>query len=90
MREYIRNDQGIAKRIEWIKNLVLSLVNGPSSLGGDQKDAGYERTFGVTIRVVLESIQMAKEILFSGATSDLPMSVSTDLQMLEFIIQMKL
>jgi hypothetical protein len=65
-------------------------VNGPAALVGDQKDAAYERTFGATIRVVLESIQTAKEILFSGANSDLPMSVSTDLQMLEFIIQMKL
>lgn len=83
-------EEGIAKRVEWIKNLVLSLVSGPTTLGSDPT---YDRSFKSTIQLVLESIQSAKQLIFADNGEDnvaVPQSVGTDLQLLEFVIQSKL
>jgi len=83
-------EEGIARRVEWVKNLVLSLVTGPASA---ESDPAYLRSFKSTLQMVLESIQAAKRLIFSGEGGDeaqVPQSVGTDLQLLEFIIQSKL
>lgn len=84
-------EEGVAKRVEWIKNLVLSLVSGPSTAGSD---ATYDRSFKSTIQMVLESIQSAKQLIFADngeeGSMQVPQSVGTDLQLLEFVIQSKL
>jgi len=82
-------EEGVAKRVEWIKNLVLSLVSGPATAGIDPT---YDRSFKSTIQLVLESIQSAKQLIFgdNGEDSQVPQSVGTDLQLLEFVIQSKL
>ena len=84
-------EEGIGKRVDWIKNLVLSLVGKTSSA---TNDAAYNRNFKSMIQVVLESIQAAKKLIFSSQMDDgeedtleIPRSVGTDLQLLEFVIQ---
>jgi hypothetical protein len=82
-------EEGIAKRVEWVKNLVLSLVSAPAVPA--DSDPTYERSFKSTIQMVLESLQAAKHLVFDNTDGGVvPQSVSTDLQLLEFVIQSKL
>lgn len=88
--------QGIGKRIDWIKHLVLSLLSGHNPL---REDAHYESHFKAMIAVVLDSISAAKKLIFSAQydtgeddalSLQIPHSVGTDLQLLEFVIQSKM
>jgi hypothetical protein len=82
-------EEGIAKRVEWVKNLVLSLVSAPAAPA--DSDPTYERSFKSTIQMVLESLQAAKHLVFDNLDGGaVPQSVGTDLQLLEFVIQSKL
>lgn len=95
--------EGIGKRVDWIKNLVLSLLSGKAgggAQGGIYEDPNYEAHFKTMISVVLDSISAAKKLIFSAqydtgeddALSNLqvPHSVGTDLQLLEYVIQSKM
>ena len=99
--------QGIGKRVDWIKNLVLSLLtnssSGNSSGGSKQamkEDPNYELHFKGMIAVVLDSISAAKKLIFASQYDDgeddagnavqVPQSVGTDLQLLEFVIQSRM
>lgn len=88
-------EEGIGARVDWIKNLVLSLVSGVQSEA--ESDPAYKKNFKSMIQVVLESIQAAKKLIFSSQIDDgeedvleVPRSVGTDLQLLEFVIQSKI
>ena len=86
--------------MDWIKNLVLSLVTGSGAGKGKGEDPNYELHFKSMIAVVLESIKAAKNMIFTpkfdngddeGLVSlQVPQSVCTDLQLLEFVIQSKM
>eukprot|EP01032_Pedospumella_encystans_P018582 gene18582-21147_t len=90
--------EGIGKRVDWIKNLVLSLFSSKNS--SIYEDPNYDTHFKTMITVVLESISAAKRLVFSAqydtgeddALSSLlvPQSVGTDLQLLEYVIQSKM
>lgn len=93
--------QGIGKRVDWIKNLVLSLFSSKSSGSNIYEDPNYESHFKTMISVVLESISAAKRLVFSAqfdtgedddvlSSLQVPQSVGTDLQLLEFVIQSKM
>jgi hypothetical protein len=92
--------QGIGKRVDWIKNLVLSLLSGKNAEGGIYEDPNYELHFKTMISVVLESISAAKRLIFSAqydngeddalSSLQVPHSVGTDLQLLEYVIQSKM
>lgn len=91
--------QGLAKRIEWIKSLVMSLVNHKNdnankSSGNDRDDLVFQQNFPSMIQIVLDSIQAAKQLmneLNAGDNANLiPQSVSTDLQLLEYVIRTQL
>jgi hypothetical protein len=65
--------QGIEKRINWIKSLVISLLltskGGAARDAAEKQDPHYEAHFKAMVAVVLESIAAAKEMIF-GAQSD--------------------
>ncbi len=88
--------EGIGKRVEWMKALVLSLLNTE-----DVQDPNFHRHYKTMIRVVSESIQSAQEMvrLSHYDTGDdagdegmvaIPLSVSNDLQLLQVVIQTKI
>ena len=86
-------EEGLAKRVDWVKNLVLSLIGTKDK----SEDEVYNRNFKSMIQTVLESIQSANKIIFNSMQDDgedisveIPRSVSTDLQLLEFVIQSKI
>lgn len=87
--------------MDWIKNLVLSLLSSKNSAtGGIYEDPNYESHFKTMISVVLESISAAKKLIFSAqydtgeddvlSNLQVPHSVGTDLQLLEYVIQSKM
>lgn len=88
--------------MDWIKNLVLSLLTGKEggAKGGIYEDPNYEIHFKTMISVVLDSISAAKKLVFSAqydtgeddalSSLQVPHSVGTDLQLLEFVIQSKM
>jgi hypothetical protein len=88
--------QGIGKRVDWVKSLVLSLL---SNRGGDgtHGDPNYAQHFTSMIGVVLASISAAKKLVYSAqydtgeddglSALQIPQSVGTDLDLLEFVIQ---
>ena len=89
--------EGIGRRVDWIKNLVLSLVSGQKG-AGRQEDPNYEQHFATMIGVVLDSISSAKRLIYSAqydtgedegplSALQIPQSVGTDLHLLEFVIQ---
>ena len=85
----------MAKRVDWIKNLVLSLVNVSSA--EKESDPAFHKNFKKMIQAVLESTQAAHQVIDSAQFDDgsdnpieIPISVKTDLQLLEFVIQSKL
>lgn len=82
--------------MDWIKHLVLSLLSGHNPL---RSDPNYESHFKAMIAVVLDSISAAKKLIFSAQydtgeddamSLQIPHSVGTDLQLLEFVIQSKM
>jgi len=86
--------EGIARRIEWIKYLVLSLVRISDS--EMERDLALSRNFKTMISAVLESIQAGKTLILNAQFDDgeenaieIPQSVETDLQLLECVIQSK-
>lgn len=75
------NSQGIAKRVDWIKNLVLSLltynknsntVNNSCTnraTAARQEDPHYDIHFKTLITVVLDSISAAKRMIAATSSS---------------------
>lgn len=89
--------EGLAKRVEWIKCLVLSMLN--VQLKSDSpEDASFSRHFKSMLSVVLDSIDSAQEVImqaqFDNGEDDnavvIPQSTSTDLQLLQCLIQTKI
>ncbi len=87
--------EGLAQRIQWIKNLVLSLVRIPAS--EIAADVVLSKNFKIMIQAVLESIQAGKKLIEKAQFDDgeenpieIPHSVETDLQLLECVIQSKM
>lgn len=71
--------QGIEKRINWIKSLVISLLTSKGGAARDaaekkkqqqQQDPHYEAHFKAMVAVVLESIAAAKEMIFASQFDD--------------------
>ena len=87
--------EGLGRRVEWIKSLVLSLLDRPPSEETDSQ--AFQRNFKNMIQAVLDSIRTAYVLIQeknSGENSelnliDIPANVSTDLQLLEMVIRMK-
>lgn len=98
--------QGIEKRINWIKSLVVSLLltskGGAARDAAEKQDPHYEAHFKAMVAVVLESIAAAKEMIFASQFDDgeeqegsspslhVSQAVCNDLQLLEFFIQSKM
>jgi hypothetical protein len=85
----------MALRVDWVKNLVLSLV-GTDSSKAKEEDPDYEAHFKSMIAVVLQSITAAKHMIMSSqfdngedddAQQKVPASVHIDLQLLEYVIK---
>ena len=94
--------QGLAKRVEWIKNLVLSLINKKkkapggiaapnTSLVETEDDPIYTSNFKLMITVVLESIEIVRKQLEEneGEEESSTQSVATDLHLLQCLLQSK-
>lgn len=67
--------QGIEKRINWIKSLVISLLlqtskGGAARDAAEKQDPHYEAHFKAMVAVVLESIAAAKELIFASQFDD--------------------
>jgi hypothetical protein len=86
--------EGIAKRLEWIKSLVATIVRIPKP--EFDANVNLKRNFPSMIQAVLESIQAAKGWIARAqydngedddATVDIPHSVHTDLELLEIVVQ---
>lgn len=89
--------EGIAKRLEWIKSLVVTIVRLPAA--ELESNRSLKANFRPMIQAVLESIQAAKEWIAraqydngededeGGSIEEIPHSVHTDLQLLEFVVQ---
>jgi hypothetical protein len=86
--------EGIAKRLEWIKSLVATIVRIPKP--ELNANVNLKRNFPSVIQAVLESIQAAKEWIARAqydngeeedTTVDIPHSVHTDLELLELVVQ---
>lgn len=97
--------QGIEKRINWIKSLVISLLltskGGAARDAAEKQDPHYEAHFKAMVAVVLESVAAAKEMIFASQFDDgeeegaslclhVSQAVCNDLQLLEFFIQSKM
>jgi hypothetical protein len=87
--------EGIGKRIDWIKNLVLPLVRIPATVVTNDKL--LSKHFKTMIAAVYESILVGKELILSSQYDngeddaiEVPLSAEADLTMLEMIIQAKL
>mmetsp|Transcript_28237 Transcript_28237/g.60890 ORF Transcript_28237/g.60890 Transcript_28237/m.60890 type:complete len:166 (+) Transcript_28237:1-498(+) len=79
--------EGLGKRVDWVKNLVLSLLTPSGAADGAASDPHYAEHFKDMIHVVYESIGAAKILAQEGGQGQ---GVSTDLQLLEFVIQSKM
>ena len=66
--------QGIEKRINWIKSLVVSLLltskGGAARDAAEKQDPHYDSHFKAMVAVVLESIAAAKEMIFASQFDD--------------------
>jgi hypothetical protein len=87
--------EGIGKRIDWIKNLVLPLVRIPANVVTNDKL--LSKHFKTMIAAVYESILVGKDLILSSQYDngeddaiEVPLSAEADLTMLEMIIQSKL
>ena len=83
---------------------MLSLLKNSGSGSGSgqamKEDPNYELHFKGMIEVVLNSISAAKKLIFASQYDDgeddagnavqVPQSVATDLQLLEFVIESKM
>ena len=85
----------MATRIQWIKNLVLTLVRIPAS--EIAADAVLSKNFKVMIQAVFESMQAARALIEKAHFDDgeevaleIPQSVELDMQLLELVIQNKM
>lgn len=87
--------EGIAKRVEWIKNLVFSLVQ--LSANDIDSDPKLCKNWKAMISTVLDSISTAKQLVVESQYDngeddvlEIPASVSLDLELLEFLIRSKI
>jgi len=90
--------EGIAKRVNWIKELVLKLINAKQ----DASNGDFQRNFKSVMQTVLESIQAAGRLIRQSQQDNGDMeddnavnyavqaSVQTDLQLLEHLIKSRI
>ena len=84
----------MATRLDWLKHLVLSLLNPTIPAEEAEK---YERYFKVVVQGVLESLSTAQEMLRASMYDEgeeggeaMPPSVHTDLMLLEQVLITKI
>lgn len=91
---HVYPSQGLANRLDWLKHLVLSLLNPTIPPEETEK---YERYFKVVVQGVLESLSAAQEMWKASMYDEgeeggeaLPPTVHTDLMLLEQVLITKI